>query len=547
MRIRHLILGSLLSLPMAGWAAPGTQQLEEAQFVIPKTQHPTVGIQQRYFFAPPTAPPLKSKQPFAYPLPNFSPALSPVDSQVRLRKMVPDLPPPLYHRYLRGGGDLYSEKLQLTGLLSNTFHYKYRYNLYADLDGTRKATLEGDGANQTAYGLGKLYVRYRRREYLMPALLPGQETSNQAFNYVRGKLVFRGEHWEKLPYTLTGRYSFLKNDSKTYLRWGQLREGQGLLALKLAPCSLGGDVTGTLFTDLYLGHHRTAPAPDPKLPPKKAATTTYYQGNRALLRLKPELQVPWQAWRFALGVHGGVHNDKDSDAPLLLAPFLELRQADWDLHPYLRLTGDIYAQGLQQVVNDNCWVHTDQALPLRHTQEKISLQGGVQHRPFPQVFVELGSHYSKYKDMLFFVPDGKLCRLQYDHPLVLHPFGAVRVTNSRQNLTGRLQVKGWWYHRLKELEVPVHRPRYAVELLTTYKLYDKVLMNGSLQWLGGIRVGKGHSLPALLDTGLGIDYFFTNCFVLYTQIKNLFLFKNERYKGQPGKPFQLVLGASYIW
>jgi hypothetical protein len=192
---------------------------------------------------------------------------------------------------------------------------------------------------------------------------------------------------------------------------------------------------------------------------------------------------------------------------------------------------------------------------LRHTNERFVFYGGAKGDIAAQVSWHAGISLGTYQNLHCFVnsdQDPSRFDIQYDPTATLfNTFGELTHTNRANTLTTRLRGD-YFHYTLQELSKPWHRPRYQLDLLSTYRLYDKIVCRGFMYWLGGLEAQDvltkaPEVLGDVVDVGLGIDYLWNTRFSVFFNCQNLLANKNERYLHYPARSFHFMAGITYAW
>ncbi len=337
---------------------------------------------------------------------------------------------------------------------------------------------------------------------------------------------------EKWHYRVPFAFSYLRNKQEE-------QENQGDLHAKIRY-----DLKENLFLKVHTGLW--------------VSKYQYKQGNtpsRHLERFQPSFIFLVNDLKFQAGFNLVYHNHSTEPVkPLNAYPIFQVNYQPFKwLRPYIGLGGDIQPHAWHHFIADNPWLVVQPE--LRHTNQSFSLYGGIKGEITAQAAFHAGARIDSYQNLPFFVNSASVPRqlaIEYDpETSLVNVFGELSHTNHAANWVNRL--KGNYYHyKLKQLPKPWHKPSYQVDLLSTYNLYDKILLKGNLYWLGGIEALDPNTqaakpLPAVVNLGLGIDYLWNQRFSIFLDCQNLLARTHARYLNTPARGFGFLVGVAYTW
>ncbi len=513
--------------------------LKDAEFIIEKEHEHQLPESSRLFENAPVAS--RTSDPIHLLPSTLSPIWPTFDTfplKTKVLKEKQDKVANLYNNYLQGGyGNFYSPYLE--GFFSNKHSARYAYGVHlkhlstgqtdyfeekhnlAQLHGklfAKSLWLGGDvGYSQDSYPLCKL-DNDRAATTLYPSL--HQITVHGILaNYIQDPFKYQLDAF----YLLTSAYGVREN------QWALQGNGDYLFHDTL---------TLKTITDLYVSQYK--------------GTQTLY---RNLFRCKPVFSVVLHKCDLQGGVNLVYQNDVSSTLKVLNAyPVLEVQYSfcKW-LRPYVGLSGDMQQNSLRSLLEENPRLAPNTT--LLPTNQYFLLHSGVRGDFVKQIGFHTGLSINTYQHLCCLVnstqyPD--YFDVHYDpEAIVINGFGELTYTHQTETLTTRL--RGDYYHyTLKELLRPWHRPHYQLDLLSTYRLYDKIVYKGSICWVGGIEAldvttGLPKALDDIVDIDLGIDYRWNSRIAIFFQFQNLLARHNERYLHYPNKGFHCIAGLTYVW
>ena len=521
-------------------STPSQGALKDAEFVVEKERKHLLPEASRLFENAPVAPrvpaPVKLQRS---PLPALWPTFELMPRKTKILRAKQDVVAKLYGNYLQAGhGNFYTPYLE--GFFTNKRHPRYAYGLHMKhLSAGQEAYAE---ENHNLIQLhGKLFTEtlwlggelgYHRDSYLLydPGTDPATASQRQSIHQVVVHKTVASYTRGPLTYQLDASMHYLADAYQAReSQWGI--QGSGDYALN-------DMFTIKALTDLHFTKHSDA-------------TAVY----RNLCRFKPTLA--FVAHEF--DVQGGinlVYQDDASErvAALNIYPALEVKYAlfKW-LRPYLGVGGDMQRSSLQLLLQENSYLAANPT--LRHTNQRFLFYGGARGDAIEQISFHTGLAVGMYQNLHCWVnsaQDPGRFDVRYDPSATLfQTFGEITHTNRAENWTTRLRGD-YFYYVLKALPKPWHRPRYQMDLLSTYRLYDKVVFKGSMYWLGGLEAldvatNAPVALADVVDIGVGIDYWWNARLSIFLDCQNLLARTNERYLHYPARGFHWMAGLTYAW
>lgn len=514
--------------------------LKDAEFVVKKERKHLLPEASRLFRSAPTSPcttdPIK---PLEYVLPDLFPAFDILPHKAQILRAQQTIVAKPYSNYLRGGhGNFCAPFLEV--FVAHKHHPKYTYGLqFKHLSAGKMAYFEE--THNLIQLHGKLFTKtlclvgeidYHGDGYQLygtensTSAAPRRQTlqqftvRNTLSNYIH----------EMFNYQVDGSFHCLVD---AY----QARENQ---------CEFNGrgdyilndELTLKVFTDLYLSKH--------------SDTTVAY---RNLWRFKPMLYLLFNSF----DVQGGLNLVYQDDVSyvsnaLNVYPVFKVRYAlyKW-LRPYVGIGGDIQRNSLQGFLQENPLLAPQ--VTLRHTNQRFVLYGGARGDIVAQISWHAGFSIGEYQNLHCLVnsdQDPGRFDVKYDPATTrLNIFGELTHTNRDETLTTQLRGDYFCY-TLQELSKPWHRPRYQLDLLSTYRLHDKLVCRGSIYWLGGLEAQDvitkvPEALGDVVDVGLGIDYLWNSRFSIFLNCQNLLANRNERYLHYPARSLHFMAGLTCVW
>ena len=519
--------------------AKGT--LKDAEFVIEKERKLPLPEASRLFEKAPMVPLLTAPIiPLRYALPALFPDFDLLPLKTKILRAKQEALAQLYGNYLKAGhGNWHTPYLAV--FLANKRNPTYGYGLnFSHLSAGEEAYFQE--AHNLVQLHGRLFTKTLRLEgevcYTRDGHQlydPGSDASatppQQIVQQFGVSKTIANYNREIVNYQLDASFHHMADGYKAREnQWGFNGEGD---------YALNALFTAKAATDLYLTHHRDEAI----------------KANRHLWRIRPLLAFALDDFDIEGGINLVYQNDPSPvvntfNAYPIIAVKYNFRK--W-LRPYIGISGDIERTSLQSFLQENPFLAPNAA--LRHTNQRFLFYGGARGDVMEQISFQTGLSIGIYQNLHCFLNNAEdpgrfdLC---YDpEAMVINTFGELLRTNREETLTVRLRGDHFYY-ALKELERPWHRPRYQLDLATSYRLYDKIMFKGNGYWLGGMEaldVASNVAMPLknVVDLGLGIDYLWSSRFSIFLDCKNLLARSNERYLHYPTRGFHFVAGLTYAW
>jgi hypothetical protein len=232
--------------------------------------------------------------------------------------------------------------------------------------------------------------------------------------------------------------------------------------------------------------------------------------------------------------------------------------------------GDLQRVTRYDLTRENPWLRSAASFEVRSfnmpvriadTDKQLDLFGGVTGSIIPNVQFTARAAYQNYQNLYFFnhqVLDSARFTLQYDSATTnAFNFYGELVYNKADKF--RLGVKTDFYNwNVKNLEQPFYRPANRTSLFSSYNLYNKILFNAELYYIGSsfgkiIRFSQTGTSAAIVeadnivDLNLKVDYRISEKFSTFVMANNILGKKYERFVNYPTKGFNAILGISYTF
>jgi hypothetical protein len=537
------------------WEEEG--EIEEAEVVIEKDRQIELPRANRNFERVPPLPVSEPDIDITYQFVEVLPRLQQLTPPIRVLKVKEPPLPKLYPNYVKAGfGNYITPYLEV--FANNARSEDYSYGIHFRHLSSRRGPVDGanSGNSDTRLGLqGKYFAMghtlfgeasYQRERYHFYGYAPGTEVSRDDIRQVFNTIgvsggIERNDVDAVFDYRLKLNYHHLNN---------AFLASENQFAVNFdADAQISDQLTFDLQSEIWYARLEDAP----KETPDNLNTI-----NRNLFRVKPYFTFrtssePQQGLEIAAGANLVYENDTLPNAERL--HFYPFAQATYylgnSLRAYARLDGDIERVSLLDLTNENPWLRPN--VPVFHTNKSLSFGGGVAGRVNSLLGFNAGLSASNYKNMYFFAnsaTDSTEFNVLYDqgNVFVFNFYGELNI-NSQDRFRTTLRADYYAYD-MDELEQPWHRPNLKMSVLSSYNLFDKLLLNAEFMLLSGLEglnqaTNRSVTLPMITDLSLKADYIFSPRFSTFLQFKNIFAQNYERYLNYPTRGFMLMGGLTY--
>lgn len=546
MRLFFFLLISLYAFTVLGQDSSKEGSMKDAQFIIEKERKNLLPEVPRLFEKPPP-PKAKEANGLTYTLEEIDAEPEILQRKISVLRAKQDILTKLYGTYIKVGyGNFVSPYLE--GFFNNKRNQKYVYGIHLKHRSFQRGPVdsENSGEGHNAIDLnGKLFtkpfilagaIQYNRDKYHFygyePPFTTNRDKIQQVFNHVGGNVALENYSDSTLiHYRFNTAFHFLKD-------FYQARENQVGFNGQVA-YTMKDSLTLKLIADLYLTKY-----------------TDTVSVNRNLWRIKPVFLLPIDVFQLEVGFNLVYQNDTYSVVDTFnMYPFLEAKYTrNKALVPYVGIKGDIERTSFKDLVDENPLLAPQ--VVLLHTNQTLAFYGGVKGNIIERLSFHSGLSLANYKNLYFFTHsprDASRFDIVYDpkNTTLFNLFGELSYANRAETFTGHL--KGDYFaYKTGELEKPWHRPKYKVDLLGTYNLYDKIFLKMTLYWLGGIEAlslatNTSQKLNDVVDMGVGVDYLLLKKLSAFANFQNILSRRNERYLNYPTRGFQFLVGLTYAW
>lgn len=276
--------------------------------------------------------------------------------------------------------------------------------------------------------------------------------------------------------------------------------------------------------------------------------------TRTIFRVTPTVSFQYEGFRIKAGFNAVYENDTLGDSEEL--HFYPLVRASYDLtesfQVYAGIRGDIIKNTLRQMTRENPFLGPN--TPAYNQDKTFEFYGGIEGKLSSKLSFGAGLSAANYKNMYFFINDPNdqtrfLALYDDDNTGVFNVFGELGYNNEEKL---RLGLRGdiFAYDTPDAIENAWHRPNYKLTFLSTYNLYDKLILGGEIYAIGGIQALESETsetvdLDAALDLNLKAEYLVSDQISGFLRFNNLLANEYELLYNYPSRGLQFMIGASY--
>lgn len=231
------------------------------------------------------------------------------------------------------------------------------------------------------------------------------------------------------------------------------------------------------------------------------------------------------------------------------------------------LDGDLERVSLFELTRENPWVRgyntdadipVDEKLIIKNTDKQIEVYGGVTGSLASNVQFTARAAYQNLNNLYFFNHsplDSSRFNLVYDNGAVsnINFYGELVYNRADKSRFGvKLDYNNY---SVDSLEHPFYRPAMQASIFGSHNLYNKILFNAELYYIGSSfgKIYRGLGKQAIvesdkiIDLNLKVDYRISEKFSTFVMLNNVLGKKYERFVNYPTKGFQALGGITYTF
>ena len=282
--------------------------------------------------------------------------------------------------------------------------------------------------------------------------------------------------------------------------------------------------------------------------------------SRHLFKTQAAYQFsPVENLKLSVGVNTAFQNDtlgivKSVNIYPNIQANYELRSG---IQAYASLTGDMDKVSLQKFAHENSWI--DQNVLLNHTNRTIEFSGGFKINMLRKIAFNGGVSTANFKNLYFYqnLPaQGERFAVVYDQG-----------NTQRFNLFGEFSLSGsdkvkallrgdYFGYSTDKVSEAWHRPTYRVSFISSYNIYNKILLDVDFILQGGMKalsieppfssgVFKTITINPAADLNVKASYVVSPQFSFFVKANNILDNQYQVYLYYPVRGFQALAGLTW--
>lgn len=275
--------------------------------------------------------------------------------------------------------------------------------------------------------------------------------------------------------------------------------------------------------------------------------------RRNYWRLRPTVSTEIDQFKVAFGVNMVYEDDtlKNNDR----FHFVPVVTASYDLAPeisvYAGVQGDVIRNSLDKFAKENPFI--GRQVTIANTVKRLELYGGIKGEVMDALNFETGLSLADYRNLHFYVnsaTDSARFDIVYDTRKVpvIHWFGELGYGKSDDFL---LSIRGDIYaYDTKQVDRAWHRPNFMLSIFSSYNFYDKIILTGSVNAMGGLeglnlQSDTSKKLDGIFDINFKAEYLWSKRFSAFANFSNIGSKRYERYLNYPSRGLAILGGITY--
>jgi len=540
----------LMSIIAANLHAQDQGEIEKVEIEIVKSKQITLPKAERNFekVSPRPVEPIKPEIKYElanvpFRSPEYNPAIRPL-------KLKAEPINKIFSNYISGGYGNYASPY-LEGYITNKrdrnkffgaklFHHSYGsgpVDAGNSASGSTQLKVFARGFGQKLVGGGFLsFENWNNKFYgQLPDVFIGDAASQSYSTFSLGADI-GSKSTSKLNYRLSGGFSYLKDNFNSSENEQTLNFESGY--------QFGRSGKFVFNADYSLITRKFEPQP---------------ARSRHLFKIQPAYQFsPIQNLVLSVGVNTAFQNDTLGTVKSLnIYPNI---QASYELssaiQAYASLAGDMDKVSLQKFARENSWI--DQNVLLNHTNRTIEFLGGFKIKMLRKIAFNGGVSTANFKNLYFYqnlIGRGERFAVVYDQGNTqrFNLFGEFSLSGS-DKVKAILRGDYFAYSTDKVLEA-WHRPTYRVSFISSYNIYNKILLDVDFILQGGMKalaveppfpsVLKTVTISPAADLNVKASYVVSSQFSVFVKANNILDNQYQVYLYYPVRGFQAMAGLTW--
>jgi hypothetical protein len=230
--------------------------------------------------------------------------------------------------------------------------------------------------------------------------------------------------------------------------------------------------------------------------------------------------------------------------------FLQISLLNKIMIPYFGIEGRLEENNFSKISRENMYIMP--GLSVKNTNHKIIGYIGLKGNYYSRLSYNLGFNYTISDNMYFFINDtagiaGNKFIIEYDDAERVNFLGEM-IFRPLDKLS--FTLKGNYYHyNLDSLEHAWHKPVGDVSLFAEYNLKNKILLEGSVIYIGPRYArsvqGTAVKLNGYTDLSLGLEYRYSKVLSAFIRVNNILGMNQEPWLYYPGMRLNALFGFTY--
>ncbi len=471
--------------------------------------------------------------------------LKKISPKIAAFKINPPAPTPLFKNYVRAGfGNYLTPFAELYTMSGRNSKYQYgvHYKHKSSINGPIQKKNSGQSLN-----VGDVFVDYKLSDKL---------NFGGDIKYQRDMVHYYGYNQEL--------YQEVSDDS--------IRQVYNTFDVMLnSQYKFNSD----LSLDLGLGYRTTSSLNDNKETDIKFLLNTVYKigDNKAFIdvdgylsqyadsltytrnyfKIKPHYQFNLSDFHIDFGLNMVFESDTlNGEKGSHFYPFIKfnyLLSKDSGLQIYGGLGGDMRRNTYQSLLKENPYLNKE--LFVNNTNELLNVYLGANTKLIEGLMLDLSVSYKSLRNLHYFVNnsfDRSRFDISYDDKVVkLLDLDAELSFAFNKDLLIEWKNVFHSYSNFTPDKI-LHRPNYEMDLITTYRIHDKVLLGLDAFYLGGLNAYdpeelKFTSLDGIFDVSINMEYRLNMRVSAFAEVNNLLSKQYQRYLYYNAKGINFLVGG----
>jgi hypothetical protein len=230
--------------------------------------------------------------------------------------------------------------------------------------------------------------------------------------------------------------------------------------------------------------------------------------------------------------------------------YLQINLLNKIMIPYFGVEGRLEENNFSKISRENIYIMP--GLKVKNTNHKIIGFIGLKGNYYSKLSYHLGFNYTISDNMYFFINDtvgntGNKFLVEYDNAERVNLLGEI-MFRPLEKLS--FTLKGNYYHyNLDSLKYAWHKPSGDVSLFAEYNIKNKILLDGSVIYVGPRYARAFDGTPVKLngytDLSIGLEYRYSKVLSAFIRFNNILGMNQEPWLYYPGMRLNALFGFTY--